>query len=187
MAPGRLFGPIEDAKLCLTFSCRHSFLPRSPQQSNWFTNCDPLLNISKISVSDLSICTRPPSKPPVRIELTTPCHPQPSSTHTRRTQVLESGSEYARRRVCEFCSSSPAWAYFPRLPDILSEQLGRTHDVFLQPSPDISQFIPVEKYFTVFHPELGLYRSKSMPLLCQNSLKPQRSMFALFESVQCQT
>jgi len=116
-----------------------------------------------------------------------PRRPQPSSTHTRRTQVLESGSEYARRRVCALCSFSPAWAYFPRLPDNLSGQLGRTHDVFLQPSPDISQFIPVEKHSTVFYPELGLYRSKSMSVLCRHSLKRHLSMLALFESVQRQT
>lgn len=69
MAPGRLFGPIEDARLCLTFSCRPPTHRRSPQHSNWFTDCDPLFEISKISVADLWICTKPPSEPPVRVEL----------------------------------------------------------------------------------------------------------------------
>ena len=171
--PDVFLSPAHSSSLSSTFELVHK-LPSSLQYLQYL--CLRSLDLHQ-----------PPSEPPVRVELTPPRRPQPSSTHTRRTQVLESGSEYARRRVCALCSFSPSWAYFPRLPDNLSGQLGRTHGVFLQPSPDISQFIPVEKHSTAFYPELGLYRSKSMPVLFCHSLKPQLSMLALFESVQRQT
>jgi len=93
----------------------HSLLWFS-RHSNCFINCNLPFKISHISVSDLLICARPPSVPPVRVESTPSSptitwfgtHPSLSTHGASPVQLLACSSP-------RLFSSSPVQRSAPRL------------------------------------------------------------------------